>query len=795
MRTIDQPTGEAGSPSAVIQVEAGAESVFIPDAALFAGNFARSGSDLILEGPDGESLVVRDYFVGDSPPDLVADGARLNGETVETLAGPLAPAQYAQTGPDAGTEAIGEVTELTGSATVIRTNGVQENLSLGDPIFLGDTLRTGAGSSVGVTFIDDTLFSLSEDARLVIDQLIFNPGGGGNELSVSLLQGAAAFLAGQIAPSEGEGMKVTTPVGTIGVRGTSVVMFYDAVQRILESILVEDPDGTTGVATGSNLVSSQVLSAALEGITITGLNQLIGPPELVDPSVLLAAKFALVIQSLGLNYANFIQNIAPEAGPIPDGGGGGGGGVGEFDPVDGINPNLFLLGPRGEIIELEIQIDDRPELPFIEPEDQNNFIDALNQIVEVAEEVAEELIPPADLDLDGDNDTDPVLPGGTGGSTGAEAAFEEAGGDVAGSGPAPVVDEDINIDFEGVVLSATVVLTNPLDGGSEGLQVDEQALPAGITAEVSPDGTQVTLTGPASADDYEAALQAITYANDSENPTEADRVIEIVVNTAGGPSNTAISTIGVMATNDPPIVGIENPDQQLVGGGVELAAADLPPCAPGNFIEDDGPVIISDKVEITDVDSDTLVSATITLDPVPDGDAESLDVDLSDPMLVGLDGIGNISISPASTSTQLILEGEAPLETYQAVLRKVTYNNESENPTGEGRTITMSVNDGEDDSNELEIEVSIQAVNDPPVARPDMNMLTEDDDDTASGNVIDGDDNGGVADEDVDGPQPLTVVDVDGEDPSVEGGAFVVGQFGTLTIFSDGSYDYVAGLQ
>ena len=274
MRTFDdQPLGETGGPTALIQVEPGAEVATLPDPAFLAGEFARNGSDLMLESPDGDSLVLRDYFANETPPDLAVGEARLSGPTVETLAGPLAPAQVAQTGPDAGRDGIGEVTELTGAATVVRTGGAIESLSLGDPIFLGDTLRTGAGSSVGVTFIDDTLFSLSEDARLVIDRLIFNPGGGGNELSLSLLQGAASFLAGQIAPSDGEGMKVTTPVGTIGVRGTQVVMFYDAVEQILEAVLVEDLDGGIGAATIFNNVSSQTISALREGVVVTGLDQ------------------------------------------------------------------------------------------------------------------------------------------------------------------------------------------------------------------------------------------------------------------------------------------------------------------------------------------------------------------------------------------------------------------------------------------------------------------------------------------------------------------------------------------
>ena len=83
-------------------------SVTVLDAhLLFSGDYKRSGDSLKIVGPDGKSVIIQDYFKADRPADLFApDGTTLSGDAVATLAGPRAPAQYAQAGapiPDAAT--------------------------------------------------------------------------------------------------------------------------------------------------------------------------------------------------------------------------------------------------------------------------------------------------------------------------------------------------------------------------------------------------------------------------------------------------------------------------------------------------------------------------------------------------------------------------------------------------------------------------------------------------------------------------------------------------------------------
>ncbi len=54
---------------------------------------------------------------------------------------------------------------------------------------------------------------------MVLDELVYDPGGSDNSMLVNLVQGTFVFVAGQIAPT-GE-MEVQTPVATLGIRGTT----------------------------------------------------------------------------------------------------------------------------------------------------------------------------------------------------------------------------------------------------------------------------------------------------------------------------------------------------------------------------------------------------------------------------------------------------------------------------------------------------------------------------------------------------------------------------------------------
>ena len=137
--------------------------------------------------------------------------------------GPTDQAPSAQTpSPTAADNSIGEVATLAGTATVIRANAAPAALKVADPIYEQDTLQTSVSSTLGITFDDQTTFSLSANTRIVIDQFVYQEGGSRNAASLNVAAGTAAFVASLVAKT-GD-MKIATPQATLGIRGTTGIV-------------------------------------------------------------------------------------------------------------------------------------------------------------------------------------------------------------------------------------------------------------------------------------------------------------------------------------------------------------------------------------------------------------------------------------------------------------------------------------------------------------------------------------------------------------------------------------------
>jgi FecR protein len=147
---------------------------------------------------------------------------------------PPAPTQNAPApapAADQATSEVGQVATLQGNATVTRGNpGKVAALRVNDSIFEHDTLVTGPDAALGITFDDQTTFSLSANTRIVVDAFVYQKGGTGNAATFNVAVGTAAFVASLVAKT-GD-MKITTPAATLGIRGTTGV--------------VEVPTGGTG---------------------------------------------------------------------------------------------------------------------------------------------------------------------------------------------------------------------------------------------------------------------------------------------------------------------------------------------------------------------------------------------------------------------------------------------------------------------------------------------------------------------------------------------------------------------
>ncbi len=129
--------------------------------------------------------------------------------------------------PALGAETIvGSVKTVHGGVVVRRgaeTLPCQEGLHL----IPQDTLQTSADGALGVILQDGTRIALGPNTELKIDQFVYQPVEGKFDLLVRLARGVMAYVSGKIAQFSPESIRVETPVGMVGMRGTHFAISLD----------------------------------------------------------------------------------------------------------------------------------------------------------------------------------------------------------------------------------------------------------------------------------------------------------------------------------------------------------------------------------------------------------------------------------------------------------------------------------------------------------------------------------------------------------------------------------------
>jgi VCBS repeat-containing protein len=332
-------------------------------------------------------------------------------------------------------------------------------------------------------------------------------------------------------------------------------------------------------------------------------------------------------------------------------------------------------------------------------------------------------------------------------------------------GPAVVVDGAVSVtDADtATIASATVSITSSFAAGQDVLGfTDTSSIIGSYNA-----GTGVlTLTGPASVADFQAALRTVTYSNSSQDPSTTTRTVSFRANDGSDQSAPATRDVQVAGVNDAPVLG-----------------------ASGSFTytENDPATAIAPALTATDVDSANLTGATVE---ITSGYQNGQDV-LSLAAQNGITGTFN-----AATGL-LTLTGSASVANYETALRDVRYRNTSEDPNASPRTISFQADDGQPTSNlsnTVTRDITVVPVNDAPVADDETfnnaqravgntSLVVNDPSDgaqdpagpqkTITGDILDGD-------TDVDGPGPLVITT--GPLSSSDGGS--------VTIEADGDFTF-----
>ena len=118
---------------------------------------------------------------------------------------------------------IGFVKISGGEAYVVQ--GVDRRpVSVGDHLNEGVVVETGRDGSIGVTMRDGTLLSIGPNSRFVIEEYTFAPVEAEYSLLTRVLRGTLIYFSGDIGRMAPENVRIETPLGIVGTRGTRVAV-------------------------------------------------------------------------------------------------------------------------------------------------------------------------------------------------------------------------------------------------------------------------------------------------------------------------------------------------------------------------------------------------------------------------------------------------------------------------------------------------------------------------------------------------------------------------------------------
>ncbi|MEQ8348100.1 MAG: FecR family protein [Sneathiellaceae bacterium] len=116
---------------------------------------------------------------------------------------------------------IGYVEKIQ-NRVVAEQGGASRQLATAKPIIFRDLLRSEADARMQAVLLDKTQITLGENAVLQIDEFVYTPGRQGGSLAMRVTQGAFLFVGGEVEAPSGGNVTIETPVGTMGIRGTTV---------------------------------------------------------------------------------------------------------------------------------------------------------------------------------------------------------------------------------------------------------------------------------------------------------------------------------------------------------------------------------------------------------------------------------------------------------------------------------------------------------------------------------------------------------------------------------------------
>ena len=118
---------------------------------------------------------------------------------------------------------IGTAASTRPNAEVV-SGGNTQTLSAGGEIYANQTVRTGNRGMADLVFLDQTNLSVGPTSEVRLDKFVYDPTGSSGNVVLQATRGAFRFVTGSQVK---HAYQVSTPHGTLGVRGTIVELLVN----------------------------------------------------------------------------------------------------------------------------------------------------------------------------------------------------------------------------------------------------------------------------------------------------------------------------------------------------------------------------------------------------------------------------------------------------------------------------------------------------------------------------------------------------------------------------------------
>jgi hypothetical protein len=166
--------------------------------------------------------------------------------------------------PGAVAAAVGRFTQVEGRVDLLKGGKLPAvPVKSEDPVELGDIVRTKSLSKAQLTFLDNSVVTISPESRLAIEEYLFDPAKGKRNAVLQLFQGLAYLVVTKLQQVQAQDFVVKTHTAIMGIRGTEV-----GIRLGPNSSTFLNFQGSTSVNNAFPEVAGTVLLGAMQGTVV-----------------------------------------------------------------------------------------------------------------------------------------------------------------------------------------------------------------------------------------------------------------------------------------------------------------------------------------------------------------------------------------------------------------------------------------------------------------------------------------------------------------------------------------------